>query len=298
VDAAVHLILRAENVLGEGPAWDPNRRKLYWCDIRAHRVHWLSPDSGGHGCFELTVRPSAVAIHADGRLLLATDAGLMDLHPATGALALRWPLTAASGFRSNEGKIDVAGRFWWSSMDDDEGARPGQVFVYHPNGRCEVAIDGVWIANTLACSPDGRTFYLSDSKLGVTDAFDLDPGSGRLSGRRRFARPDNAASPDGGAVDAEGYLWNAHWGGWRIVRYAPDGRIDRVVPMPVEQPTSCAFGGADLTTLFITSARDGLSGSALAAQPLAGGLFAITTEVPGLALPLFEALEPSGGEAS
>jgi sugar lactone lactonase YvrE len=115
----------------------------------------------------------------------------------------------------------------------------------------------------------------------------MDPRTGALSNKRVFAETRGAGAPDGSAVDVEGYLWNAQWGGWRIVRYAPDGAIDRIVEAPVEQPSSCAFGGADLATLYVTSAREGLSEAALAAQPQAGGLFAFRPGVTGLALPSF-----------
>jgi sugar lactone lactonase YvrE len=171
---------------------------------------------------------------------------------------------------------------------DDDGKRPGKLFVYHPGGRCETAVDAVSIANTVSCSPDGRTFYLADSAEQLIYAYDLEVQTGALSNRRIFVdlRGTDAA-PDGSAVDADGYLWNAQWGGWRIVRYAPDGSVDRIAPLPVQQPTSCAFGGPGLSTLYVTSARDGLSTEALAAQPLAGGLFAMETGVRGLALPLF-----------
>src|SRR6185437_3439795 len=131
----------------------------------------------------------------------------------------------------------------------------------------------------------GKTLYMADSKLQTLFAHDLRD----LTKIRRFAHTaGQAATPDGSAVDAHGYLWNAQWGGWRVVRYAPDGRIDMTIAMPVEQPSSCAFGGEDMTTLFVTSAWDELSPQARAGQPVAGGLFAIETGVKGLALPLFE----------
>ena len=144
------------------------------------------------------------------------------------------------------------------------------------------------IPNTLACSPDGRTFYYADSIKRALYACDLDPRTGAIGPPRPFAHTHGEPGvPDGTAVDADGYLWNAQWGGWRIVRYAPDGRIDRIVEMPVAQPTSCAFGGPDLRTLYVTSARDELSDAELAGQPLAGGLFAFEPGVVGLALPHF-----------
>lgn len=281
-------VLRAfegQNTLGEGPLWDAAAKRLYWFDIKRGRLHWGAPASGQTGLWALPCRASAAAIRTQGGLLLATERGLADFDLDTGALTPRWPLEAEPGFRSNDGKIDVAGRFWWGTMDDDHGERPGTLYRYDPGGTCEPVVEGLHIVNTVSCSPDGRTFYLADSRKGTIWTYDLNE-AGALSGRRVLATVGQGA-PDGSAVDAEGYLWNAQWGAWRVVRYAPDGRIDRVVEMPVEQPSSCAFGGPDLTTLYVTTAREGLSDAALKAQPLAGSVLAFEAGVKGLPLPSF-----------
>ncbi|MDB5495677.1 MAG: putative gluconolactonase protein, partial [Phenylobacterium sp.] len=196
---------------------------------------------------------------------------------------LRQPMDLGPGFRSNDGVLLGDGCFWWSSMDDNGGERPGAVFRTGPDGATQPVISGIHIANSLAMSPDRRRLYLADSARATIWSYD----TADLSRREVFATVE-VGGPDGSCVDADGYLWNAQWGAWRIVRYAPDGRIDRVVEVPVEQPSCCMFGGADLATLFITSARESLSGEALAQQPLAGSLFALDPGVKGLALPLFE----------
>jgi L-arabinonolactonase len=149
-------------------------------------------------------------------------------------------------------------------------------------------IDGMAIPNSLVFSPDGRTLYVAESKDAALYAYEVDQAGGELGGCALFASTrEDGCAPDGSAVDAEGFLWNAQWGGWRLVRYAPDGRIDRIVDMPVEQPTSCAFGGEDLATLFVTSARTGLSEEALARQPDAGSLFGFRPGVRGAPVPPF-----------
>lgn len=282
----VFCAFRAQNTLGEGPIWDAATNRLYWFDIKQAELYWGDPSNNKLDHCKLPCRASAAAIRASGGLLLATEQGLANFDPETGAFELRWKLEAEPGFRSNDGKIDVAGRFWWGTMDDDHGARPGQLYRYDPDGRCEPQVDGIHIVNTVSCSPDGRTYYLADSLKGEIYAFDMDR-AGRLSNRRVFAHADKGA-PDGSAVDAEGYLWNCQWGGSRIVRYAPDGSVDRILEVPVEQPSSCAFGGTDLTTLFITTAREYLSEEALAKQPLAGSVLAVETGVKGLPLPSFD----------
>jgi sugar lactone lactonase YvrE len=215
---------------------------------------------------------------------LATERGLAFFDPATGAVDLRQPMDLGPGFRSNDGVILGDGCFWWSSMDDNGGERPGVIFRTCPDGFTEPVIPGIHIANSLAMSPDRKRLYLADTRKQLIWRFDPDD----LSRREVFVDlKDYPGGPDGSAVDAEGYLWNAHWGRWQVVRYAPDGRIDRVVDVPVEQPSACAFGGPDLATLYITSAWEDLSDEVRAKQPLAGSLFAFEPGVKGLALPLF-----------
>ena len=281
----VHCVVDASDRLGEGPCWSPLEGRLYWFDIKGKRLAWYEPRTEVRGALDLPMRASAAAPRRQGGLVMATEKGLAICHPDIGAIEVIRPYALPPGFRTNDGKIDLDGNFWWSTMDDNGGSTEGSIFRTTPNLETERMLHGIHIANTVSVSPDGKTVYLADSKLQTLFAHEM----ADLSKARRFAHTtDETATPDGSAVDAQGYLWNAQWGGWRIVRYAPDGRVDRVIPMPVEQPTSCAFGGEDMTTLFVTSAWDELSPQSRASQPMAGGLFAIETGVKGLALPLFE----------
>jgi len=215
---------------------------------------------------------------------MATEKGLVVFDAGEGTLEIVQPLELEPGFRTNDGKIDMDGNFWWSTMDDDGGKRPGVVYRTDKTLKTQKMLGGIHIPNTVSFSPDGRRLYMVDSKLQtifVHDTADLAKVHVLADTR------GGPASPDGSAVDAEGCLWNAQWGGGRVVRYAPDGRVDRIVEMPVQQPTSCAFGGDDFSTLYVTSAWDGLTPDARASQPLAGGLFAFEAGVKGLELPLF-----------
>jgi sugar lactone lactonase YvrE len=197
---------------------------------------------------------------------------------------LLYPIELEPGFRSNDGKIDLDGNFWWSVMDDDGGRRPGAIYRTTPLGRTERMLTGIHIPNTISFCPDGGTLYVADSRFQRLFAHPADD----LNAPREFASTEGeAGTPDGSAMDIEGFLWNAQWGGWRVVRYAPDGSVDQVVPMPVEQPTSLAFGGPDLATLYVTSAWDGLSPGDRERQPQAGSLFAFDPGVRGLPLPAF-----------
>ena len=271
--------------------WDATAGRLYWVDIRACLIEWLDPASGESGRWKLDRRPSALAPRKTGGLLIATDLGFAVFDTDTGALTPRYdPEPHLPINRSNDGHADAQGRFWMGTMNDREQADTGAVYRLDPDWTCTQVIADLDIPNMLLTSPDGRTLYLATSRRGIIWAYDLDPDSGVLGERRMFAdvRPDKC-SPDGSAMDAEGCLWNCQWGGWRIVRYRPDGSIDRIIEMPVEQPTSCAFGGPDLSTLYVTSARDSLSDEALVDQPLAGCLFALDPGVRG------HPLTPFGG---
>ena len=279
---AVVSVVQCANRLGEGPCWSPVERRLYWFDIKAPELHWLDGD-GATGYFPLPMRASVATPRAAVGLLLATEWGLAILDTVSGQVEVVQRLVLEPGFRTNDGKIDPAGNFWWSTMDDHHGERPGAVYRTSPAMVTERMIDGIHIANSLCVSGDGKRLYLADSRLGVMFVYN----TGDLSQVREFARPGGGATPDGSAIDAQGYLWNAHWGGWRIVRYAPDGGVDRVVETPVAQPTSCAFGGDDLSTLYVTSAWDGLTADEREKQPLAGSLFAFEPGVGGMPVPLF-----------
>jgi sugar lactone lactonase YvrE len=284
----LRCVVESGDYLGEGPVWSASEARLYWFDIQGRRLNWLAPADGATGRFELPVRASVAAPCAQGGLVLVTEAGLAAFDTGAGRFELRQPMAFEPGFRTNDGKIDLAGRLWWSTMDDSGGKRPGVLYRTDPDGRTHLVQAGLHIANTVSCSLDGRTMYLADSKLRTLWTLPIE-ADGSLGQRQTFAslQAEPAGTFDGSAVDAEGFLWNAQWGAWRIVRYAPDGRIDRIVKTPVQQPSSCAFGGPDLATLYITSARENLSDEALARQPQSGHLFAFDPGVCGLPLPEF-----------
>ncbi len=187
------------------------------------------------------------------------------------------------GNRFNDGKVDRAGRFWAGTMDDREEEARGTLYRLDPDLSWSAVDSGYMVTNGPAFSPDGRTMYNTDSARRLIYAFDVDE-DGVVGNRRPFARfKDEDGYPDGMTVDAEACLWVAFWDGWCIRRLSPDGELLQTVEIPVEHPTSCAFGGPALDRLFVTSARIGLNENARAVQPLAGALFMIETSVRGLA---------------
>jgi sugar lactone lactonase YvrE len=193
-----------------------------------------------------------------------------------------------SGLRCNDGKCDRAGRFWVGTMHDAERQPLGALYRLDGDKRLHVMAGRITVPNSLAWSPDNRVMYHADSPERTIYAYDFDPATGALGPRRVFARTEPPHGyPDGSTVDAEGFLWNAEYAGSRLVRYAPDGRIDRTVAMPVSCPTSCAFGGPRLDLLYVTSSRQRMTTEQIEKEPMAGGLFALEVGVKGLPEPRF-----------
>jgi sugar lactone lactonase YvrE len=275
-------------LLGEGPVWCPREQALYWVDIRGCAVH---RHAWGEEETEIWAMPAPVgslALREEGGLVLALRDGLYFFDPATGAMDLvAAPHAGKTHLRFNDGKCDRQGRFWVGSMNDETRAPHGALYRLDPDRSCTAMLADIDIPNSLCWSPDGATMYFSDSQVRRVSAYPFDPASGTLGPRRDFAAVAAPAVPDGATVDAEGFVWCAHWGGWRVTRYAPDGRVDRVLDVPMAHPTSCAFGGPDLATLFLTSASAPLDAAARRAQPLAGAMLATDVGVRGLVEPRF-----------
>lgn len=275
-------------LLGEGPLWSPTEGFLWWVDIKRAKLHRHNPRTGNTRRYDLPLRASVLAL-SDGGLIMAGDLEIGRYDTATEYYRRICSLNEPDGFRTNDGGMAPDGSFWFGTMDDSETEVEGQYYRLRPDLTVErIGLPEVLVTNTMQFSPDRKTFYTCDSAEQMILAFDYDLETGGLSHRRVFASTlDAGCYPDGSAVDAEGYLWNAQWAGSRVVRYAPDGSIDQIVKLPVSRPTSCAFGGPDLTTLYITSARIGLSDAALDRQPMAGSLFAIDVDTPGRPVPEF-----------
>ena len=240
--------------LAEGPCWDAAAGGLYWVDIAAGRLHLLAGD--GHRSWEIGQPVSAVVTRAGGGLALAAGDGFLAFDPAAGqttSLAAAEP--GRPGNRMNDGTCDRAGRFFAGTMARDERPGAGALYRMDPDHRVTRLLAGVTISNGIGWSPDDRRMYYVDSATRRVDVFDYDPASGAIAGRRPFVSlPPGDALPDGLATDAAGGVWVALWGGSAVHRYGPDGRLDRVVPVPARNVTCCAFGGAGLDELYVTAA--------------------------------------------
>ncbi|PZP95024.1 MAG: gluconolactonase [Variovorax paradoxus] len=272
--------------LGEGALWSPRTQALWWVDILGRRLYRWQWPLGTHAHWDFAEEISAVAERADGTgLLLALRHGFFAFDPEDGRLTpLHRVADEPAHNRFNDGKCDAQGRFWAGSMDFDCAAPTGALYRFDPDGRCTRHDAGFAVTNGPTWSRDGRTLFFNDTVQGQVLAYDFDAATGRIAARRpwlRLAADDGV--PDGMCTDAAGRIWIAHWGGSCVSCHDPDSAAELCrIALPARQITSCAFGGPDLRTLFITSAATGLDTSARAAQPLAGALFAVTMDSPGL----------------
>lgn len=283
------LVLDAKADCGEGPVWDGATGRLWWTDIPARAVHCFDPATGHDETWAMPGRVGCFALAETGGLLVAMEHGFCRFDPATGELTtIAEPEADRAENRFNDGRCDRRGRFLASSMHEPRTTPLGALWQLEAARGVRLMADNALVGNGLAFSPDDKLMYWSDSRRGQVFTFDYDIDSGAAWNRRLWLETDDSTGrPDGAAVDADGCYWSARFKGSRVIRFTPDGRIDREIRLPVSQVTMCAFGGSDLATLFITTAREGLDENALAAEPLAGALFAVDAGVAGLPEPHF-----------
>ena len=278
-------VVSCRTILGEGPVWSEQRQTLFWTDIHGRRLWAFEPARRTTRHWHLPDRLACMALRRDGTLLAGFAGSLAVFDPDSGRTETIHAFEPEQPtIRVNDGRCDRQGRLLVGGLDEGDPQRPiASVWRLDADRSLHRLIPGVAIANSLCVSPDGRTLYMADTPERVIRAYDYDPRTGNLGARRDFHRlPPGPGHPDGSVVDSQGYLWNAEYGGGRVVRYAPDGTVDRVVAVPTPNTTCPAFGGPDLTTLYITTAAEGQPD-----DPLAGALFAVELDVPGLPEPVF-----------
>ncbi|QDC11193.1 SMP-30/gluconolactonase/LRE family protein [Oceanicola sp. D3] len=271
---SVEVAVPARAQLGEGPVWDVSDQALWWADISGGKIHCTRED-GSDEVFDFGEPVGCIARREAGGLIVAAKSGFYQFKPETLTRTfLTDPEAHMPGNRFNDGGTDMQGRFWAGTMKD--GGDPeeiGQFYRLDPNGSVTQHFDKVYTTNGLAFSPDGTTLYYSDSNAKVRTiwACDYDTETGTPSNRRVFFDTREVAGrPDGGTVDADGCYWMAGISGWQLVRITPQGKVDRIIDMPVERPTKPMFGGANLDVLYVTSIGSD------APDALDGNLFAVT----------------------
>ena len=289
------ILIRSENILGECPIWHPEERALYWVDVHGKLLQRYDWRSGATEKYELEEFVGSFAFCAGvaRRVLLALAPGfyLYDLEERTGEW-LACPNAGQPHLRFNEGKCDRRGRFWAGTMADAQPrAAEGKLYRLNPNGQVTAIFGDIFCPNCLVWSADDSHLYFADTPRQQILRYPFEPEAGQVGVAELFVDTrGHPGLPDGGALDVDGCLWNAEWGGGRLVRYTPEGRIDRVLPLPTTQTTSCAFAGDNLDTLVITTATRLLDEGELRAQAgLAGQIYAVHVGTSGYPEPFFGA---------
>jgi sugar lactone lactonase YvrE len=280
------VVVRQAGQLCEGPIWDARVERLLWVDIPLGLVHRTDVATGEDAVVADLGQPvGCLALRGSGGCVVATERGVSVVDADWRAVEEIAELPGQPpATRTNDGACDPWGSFWVGTLAHDERPGAGSLYRLAPDRVVTQVLDGLGVSNGIDWSPDRAAMYYVDSATGRVDVLDADPADGHVSARRPLAEIELAgAVPDGLTVDAEGFLWVALWGGGRVQRYTPDGRLDREVPLPTDQVTSVAFGGPSLDALYVTTARAGLDAAALERQPLAGSVFVHDPGVRGRA---------------
>ena len=290
------IVMRAEvlavhevaNGVGESPVWDHDT--LRWVDITGRAVHALAPD-GALSSHLMPDLPCFVALRRGGGAIVGLRREVCYLDLRSGRLQHWFDVEPdRPDNRCNDAGVDPLGRLWFGTMQSNlepsgaprtATAVTGALYRVDPDGTCTRVLGDIGLPNTLAWSPDGTTMYFGDTAQNRIRRYRLDLDGG-IASTQDFHGPPPVGHCDGSTLDSEGYLWNARFGGGCVVRFAPDGSVDARIDLPVTNPTSCCFGGEDLRTLYVTSARFGLTDAELAANPAEGALVVLSTDVEGL----------------
>lgn len=283
------VVAPAGHILAETGVWCVPTQQLWWVDIRAPSVKRWDSRTGVINVWPMPELAGAVVLMGDGRVAVALRGSIHCLDPRDGSLTPMLVLERdLPNNRLNEAKCDHQGRMWCGSMWDLGVQTAGSLYRIDPDLRVTKVRASVTVPNGIAFSPDGDQIYFVDTPKGAIEVAPYDADTGTPGNWRTLVKAGVAPGrPDGNTVDSEGCIWSARYGAGCVARFTPGGKLDRLIKLPVSQPTSCTFGGAGLDTLFITSASQRMEPAALAAEPLAGSVLALRPGVQGLPEPAF-----------
>ncbi|ARB93933.1 SMP-30/gluconolactonase/LRE family protein [Legionella longbeachae] len=283
------IALDSHALLGESPLWSPHEGVLYWLDCLQPAIHSFNPQTAANKSTILNQIVTSISLYSENSLLVTVEEGYAFANLLTGSLTLIGNPYAHQAVIFNDGKCDREGRFWSGTAAKDWQSPIGVLFQLSADLKFKPMDKGFILSNGIGFSPDNKYLYFSDSSAHTIYRYDFDLSSGAITNKKAFIIiPDSEGLPDGMTVDAQGNLWVAMWDGWSINRYDPQGKKIDSIKLPIPRPTSVAFGDRDLSTLYITSARIGLSEEQLKLSPLSGSLFAMQTSFKGLPEPYFK----------
>jgi sugar lactone lactonase YvrE len=282
--------------VGECPFWHDVESALYWVDINGLTVNRVHPASGKFSSWKMASEPSAIAADGDNNLVVATRLGFVRLNTTSGALTDICPAPYDTSIvRFNDGRVDPAGRFWVGTMYEPRDKPAAEMYVLERDKLRLAWSGGMTNSNGLAWAPDGRTMFHADTTSHRIDCYDFDAATGSVANGRNLVvfstdkrTADYGGRPDGATVDAEGNYWVAMFEGGRLLKLSPTGALLREVELPLRCPTAVAFGGADLRTLYVTSASHGRSAEELAKYPLTGKVLCMKVDVAGIVQPEYQ----------
>ncbi|NHM33896.1 SMP-30/gluconolactonase/LRE family protein [Neobacillus terrae] len=284
MEEKVELVFDAQAELGEGPSWDAKNQLLYWVDILSKKVCIFNPKTEENREIHLEQMASAVVPRESGGLVLGMENGFYFLDINTEELTqITDPESHLPLNRFNDGKCDPKGRFWAGSMNLEELEGEGSLYFLDKDLQTKKKVDGTTISNGLAWSPDNKFFYFTDTPTMKIVRYEYDLNSGEIKNPKPVIHfPESEGYPDGMTIDSEGMLWIAHWSGNKVSRWNPEtGEQILSINIPAMNVTSCTFGGEDLSELYITTARKGMTEEELEKFPLSGGVFRVKTEIQG-----------------
>ncbi|WP_274423676.1 SMP-30/gluconolactonase/LRE family protein [Chelativorans sp. YIM 93263] len=286
---AFETVLNAQAALGECPVWSVREGVLWWVDIEGPSLNRFDPETGENTAISMDENIGCIGIRNGGGFIAGLRSGLWLLgEDGSKQQFIANPQEDTAISRFNDGRVDPWGRFWAGTMYEPRDRPAANLYRVDADLSCHRLAGEIKVSNGVAFAPDRRTAFHADTRAHVIYRYPLDPATGEIGERSVFHRfPDDNGRPDGAAVDAEGCYWSALYEGGRVVRLSPEGELLEEYPVPARCPTMCAFGGSDLKTLYVTSARHGRSAEELADWPQSGNLFAISTDVAGQPEPLF-----------